>query len=339
MAISESEAILSSSGASSVELDELRYLLGLSYLKSGNYVSAAKNFQAVLDNFKESGFKYEAGLGLADSCAFMGDFPKSEGILKEIAGRVPKSRSRPQALYRLSQLSKKSGDNAQSQMFLDILKREYPLSADLVSKKELYASVVLPKKEEVPALPEILTQKAEGVVIAPQQPVIAPLPPQPVVAAAPQQPVSIAVPPQPVAITVSQEPVTAAVTPQPVIAAIPQQAGNIQKPEEKPQAVPQAVVPEISAAPQAPQVVPVPQEIPPAEIFYSVQVGSFSNAENAKKFVQKLFDNGYAAYIDEAAAEGAVSYRVKIGKFPARQGAASLAEKLLKEGYSTRITP
>jgi tetratricopeptide (TPR) repeat protein len=74
-------------------------------------------------------------------------------------------------------------------------------------------------------------------------------------------------------------------------------------------------------------------------IYYTVQVGAFSNAGNAKNLVQKLAQKDYPAYIEEVAFQGKTSYRVRIGKLRTRQEAESLEKRLAEEGYPTRICP
>jgi tetratricopeptide (TPR) repeat protein len=76
------------------------------------------------------------------------------------------------------------------------------------------------------------------------------------------------------------------------------------------------------------------------EIYYTVQVGSFSNSLNANNLMQKLIQQGYPAYVEELRAQDSrVAYRVRIGKFNLRQQALDLENKLAQEGYPTKIFP
>ena len=75
-------------------------------------------------------------------------------------------------------------------------------------------------------------------------------------------------------------------------------------------------------------------------IYYSVQVGSFSKSVNANNLTQKLKQDGYAAYTEEAMlSDGAKTYRVKVGKFFQLKEAEQLAKELTHKGYPTRICP
>lgn len=68
---------------------------------------------------------------------------------------------------------------------------------------------------------------------------------------------------------------------------------------------------------------------------YSVQVGYFSSPANAVKFRDKLINEGFPAYIEEAAG----ACRVKVGRFNNRQQAAGMQERLSAAGYPTKVCP
>lgn len=76
-----------------------------------------------------------------------------------------------------------------------------------------------------------------------------------------------------------------------------------------------------------------------SEIYYTVQVGSFSNSRNAKNLAQALTKKGYAAYIQEVNSSGGTSYKVRVGKSRFRQEALDLESKLAQEGYPTKVFP
>ena len=77
----------------------------------------------------------------------------------------------------------------------------------------------------------------------------------------------------------------------------------------------------------------------PSEVYYTVQVGSFSNSANAKNLSQILLNKGYAAYIQEENLSGKTTYKVRVGKLRSRKEAADLEKKLAQEGYPTKIFP
>ena len=73
----------------------------------------------------------------------------------------------------------------------------------------------------------------------------------------------------------------------------------------------------------------------PKGSYYSVQVGSFSNIDNAKKLTQKLISSGYPAYMEGSRP----AYRVKVGKLKTRIQAEELSKKLSGQDYPTKICP
>jgi len=76
-----------------------------------------------------------------------------------------------------------------------------------------------------------------------------------------------------------------------------------------------------------------------SEFYYTVQVGSFSKAVNARNLTEKLNRNGYPAYMEETSSGQKPVYRVRVGKLHTRIEAVELQKKLAQEGYPTRIFP
>jgi len=102
-AIKEGEKILAEADYVP-DLDELYYILGLSYFKDGNYLRASDIFEIILNEFKESNLKDEAALGSADAYFALGDSKKAESIYQELSRLSPESKIREQAVTRLNQI-------------------------------------------------------------------------------------------------------------------------------------------------------------------------------------------------------------------------------------------
>ena len=68
---------------------------------------------------------------------------------------------------------------------------------------------------------------------------------------------------------------------------------------------------------------------------YSVQVGFFTNSENANSFKSKLLARGFSAYLEQVSG----GWRVKVGRFKSAQDAVDLENKLSKEGFPTKVCP
>jgi len=137
-AIAEGENILASPG-DSAHLDELYYILGLSYLKDGNYLRASDIFEIILKEFKDSAFKEEAKLGLGDTYFLRGDFAKAQDYYKELISSNPHTKLLSAVYYRLSQGGLKTGDTQAAKEYLDKLKQDSPSNIELQSNKDLGA--------------------------------------------------------------------------------------------------------------------------------------------------------------------------------------------------------
>lgn len=216
-AITDGERIMANTRHDEPGMDELYYILGLSYLEDGNYLRASDIFEIILKEFKGSRFKEEAQLGLGDTYFLRGEIKKAEDCYKRITSENPRTKIKASVFYRLAQAGFKKGDTGQGKDYLDKLKAEFPLNLELRQNKDL----------------SVLQSE-------------------------------------------------------------------------------------------------------PGEIYYTVQVGSFSNANNAKNIVRELTVKGYDAYIEESDAK---MYRVKVGKFKTRQEAALMESRLSGEGYPTKISP
>lgn len=72
---------------------------------------------------------------------------------------------------------------------------------------------------------------------------------------------------------------------------------------------------------------------------WAVQLGSFSNAENADKLAMSLRDQGYAAFLSQLNRNGSALHRVRIGPQKDRDSAEAIAAQLVKSGHSGQVVP
>ena len=73
--------------------------------------------------------------------------------------------------------------------------------------------------------------------------------------------------------------------------------------------------------------------------YYTVQVGSFGNKDNADKLVRKLRKSNYPAFINETNDNTDTFYRVRVGKFSELQEAKQYEQNLKKDALPTKIYP
>ena len=215
-AIEEGEKALAGLDKPNVNLDELYYILGLSYMKEGNYLRASDIFEIILKEIKNSALRNDAQLALGDTYFMQADYAHAQICYEELLKESQDTKFAPLIYYRLSKISFKNGDSERARGYLDRLKRDYPSGAETALNKDIYAAT---------------------------------------------------------------------------------------------------------------------------DIYYTVQVGSFSGMTNARNLTKRLIDKGYPAYLEESDSRDKVSYRVRVGRARLRQEALDLEKKLSQDGYPTRIYP
>ena len=133
-AINEGEKLI----AQDPHSDELYYLLGLSYLKAGDYLRSADKFEVIIKEFSGSRFKEEARLGLGDAYLLSNDLAKAEESYHELLRCNPDTKLKAQLFYRLSEISFKKGEANQGQDYLAKLKEDYPLNPEVKQNRDIW---------------------------------------------------------------------------------------------------------------------------------------------------------------------------------------------------------
>ena len=72
---------------------------------------------------------------------------------------------------------------------------------------------------------------------------------------------------------------------------------------------------------------------------WAVQLGSFSNKENAEKQAASLRKQGYAAFLSQVNTSSGQMHRVRIGPQKDRESAEAMAARLLKVGHKGQVLP
>jgi len=100
-------------------------------------------------------------------------------------------------------------------------------------------------------------------------------------------------------------------------------------------------VPEPPAPGELPAVSVVsPRPQVPLPSAWAVQVGSFSQVDNARKLEVKLRDAGFAAFVEAVANPGGTLYRVRVGPLLDKSEAAALADRIKeKTGMEGLVVP
>lgn len=72
---------------------------------------------------------------------------------------------------------------------------------------------------------------------------------------------------------------------------------------------------------------------------WAVQLGSFSNQENAERLAASLRDQGYAAFLSQLQTGSGALHRVRIGPQKDRESAEAIAAQLRKSGHNGQVVP
>ena len=72
---------------------------------------------------------------------------------------------------------------------------------------------------------------------------------------------------------------------------------------------------------------------------WAVQLGSFSNKDNAERLAAGLRDQGFAAFLSQLPTEGGQLQRVRVGPQKDRDSAEAVAGQLAKAGHEGRVVP
>ena len=139
-----------------------------------------------------------------------------------------------------------------------------------------------------------------------------------------------------------EEPVPAAATPAPEKEEPVVEESVDEEPvreEPRPAVVQQA---ESETAPATREPEPEPAATPAATSttgMWAVQLGSFSNKENAEKLAADLRKQGYAAFLSQLTTEKGLLHRVRIGPQKDRASAEAMAGRLAKVGHKGQVVP
>lgn len=143
--INECEGILARSQYSK-DLDELYYLLGLSYLKKKALLRSYDVFEILVKEFKDSYYKQDALLAQADIYFLKENYNKALFEYKQLLNVYPHSRLKVFIYFRLIKAHLKIGSWQEARNFKDKLEREFPLSfenqlAKIIYPKESYFTI------------------------------------------------------------------------------------------------------------------------------------------------------------------------------------------------------
>lgn len=116
---------------------------------------------------------------------------------------------------------------------------------------------------------------------------------------------------------------------QPAPAPVQERAAPIEQPAQQPAAQPAPASQPPATTRTAP---PAPTQRSPEG--WTVQVGSFSQADNAQALQRRLSGEGFEAYVSRVATDAGTMHRVRVGPVPERDAAERLLTRLRAAGHA-----
>ena len=111
-----------------------------------------------------------------------------------------------------------------------------------------------------------------------------------------------------------------------------------QKPPEAETTTPETTTPKPTPEPVKEPV--IEQAAASTTGMWAVQLGSFSNKDNAEKLAADLRKQGYAAFLSQLTTNsGELRHRVRIGPQKDREGAEEMARRLSRAGHEGQVVP
>lgn len=113
--------------------------------------------------------------------------------------------------------------------------------------------------------------------------------------------------------------------------------------QQMPEPAPRAEKETVTASASTPPANPEPRPAPAAEAndsatgMFAVQLGSFSDKENAERLAAGLREQGYAAFLSQVQTGSGTMQRVRIGPQKDRKSAEAIAAQLAKSGHSGQV--
>ena len=106
------------------------------------------------------------------------------------------------------------------------------------------------------------------------------------------------------------------------------------QPEKTPETAPEQAEPKPKPKPAASQ-----PAVASTTGMWAVQLGSFSNKDNAEKLAADLRKQGYAAFLSQLPTDKGLLHRVRIGPQKDRASAEAMASRLAKVGHKGQVVP
>jgi len=106
------------------------YLMGMNYLKVGDYPQARKYFRSILKKYKQTDLYEQAMVKLGDAFFLEGNYDKAENLYENMLEKYSRTRFKPLLYLRLAQISSKDGHWDREKKYIRKIKKDFSQSTE-----------------------------------------------------------------------------------------------------------------------------------------------------------------------------------------------------------------
>jgi len=121
-------------------ISQANYLTGASYVNLFDFLTAKKNFRAIVDQYSRSPYYEDAYMGLGDIEFLQENYTEALKIYEQFLRADPSPRRRATLYFRLAEIYLKQGDQASFRKYYGKLQKDFPLSFEAKDARRLQGS-------------------------------------------------------------------------------------------------------------------------------------------------------------------------------------------------------
>ncbi len=118
-------------------VSQANYLTGASYANLFDFLTAKKNFKAIVDQYTGSVYYEDAYMGLGDIEFLQENYSEALKVYEQFLRTDPSPKRRATLYFRLAEIYLKQGDQAAFKKYYDKLQQDFPLSFEARDARRL----------------------------------------------------------------------------------------------------------------------------------------------------------------------------------------------------------
>ncbi len=118
-------------------VSQANYLTGASYVNLFDFLTAKKNFRAIVDQYSDSPYYEDAYMGLGDVEFLQENYSEALKVYEQFLRIDPSPRRRATLYFRLAEIYMKRGDQESFKKYYDKLQQDFPLSFEAKDARRL----------------------------------------------------------------------------------------------------------------------------------------------------------------------------------------------------------